>query len=117
MQKHFEGSTRIWYERLKIITLPRGWSSLPHGGIEIATEEEGTGGEEEGAHTGGVDHGYRPEGGTVADELRDDAANEDAQSHTDVPGDEDGAVGGATLVVRGHVDGHILEGGPHMAVA
>ena len=22
-QKHFEGSTRIWYERLKIITLPR----------------------------------------------------------------------------------------------
>ena len=29
-QKHIEGSTRIWYERLKIITLPRELVNIPN---------------------------------------------------------------------------------------
>ena len=48
--------------------------------------------------------------------LRDDTAQEDAQSHANVPGDEDGAVGRAALVVAGYIDGHVLESRPEMSV-
>ena len=92
-------------------------SILPDGGVEVALEEEGLGGEEETGDTGGVDEDDGPEGCTVAEEFGDDASDEDAEAHADVPGDEDGGVGGAALVVAGHVDGHVLEGGPHVAVA
>ena len=40
-----------------------------------------------------------------------------AKSHTDIPRDEDSGVGRTSLVVMGHIDGHILEGWPHVTIA
>ena len=92
-------------------------SILPDGGVEVALEEEGLGGEEEAGNTGSVDEDDGPESSTIAEEFGDDASDKYAESHADVPGDEDGGVGGSALIVAGHVDGHVLEGGPHVAVA
>ena len=92
-------------------------SILPDGGVEVALEEEGLGGEEETGDTCSIDEDDGPEGGTVAEEFGDDASDKDAESHADIPGDKNGGVGGSALIVAGHVDGHVLEGGPHVAVA
>ena len=64
-----------------------------------------------------VDQGDGPEGGSVAQVLGGDAAQEDAKAHADIPGDEDGGVGRAALAVMGHGDHHVLEGRPQVAVA
>ena len=85
--------------------------------IEVAAEEERLGGKEETEHTSAVDQHHRPEGGGIAHEFGDDTADEDAESHANVPRDEDGRVGRAALIVSGHIDSHILEGGPHVTVA
>ena len=86
-------------------------------GVQVALEEESPGGKEEAGDTRGVDEDDGPESSTIAEEFGDDASDKDAESHADVPGDEDGGVGGASLVVAGHVDGHVLEGRPHVSVA
>ena len=49
--------------------------------------------------------------------LGHDATHQDAQSHANVPRDEDGRVGCAALVVLCHIDHHVLECGPHVSVA
>ena len=90
---------------------------LSDGGIEISLKEEAAGGQEEKGDTGGIDGNDGPESGGVAKELADDTAHKDAEPHADVPRNEDGRVSCATLVVRSHADGHILEGGPHVAIA
>ena len=85
--------------------------------VQVTLEEERPGGEEEAGDTCGVDEDDGPEGSAVTEDLRDDASDKYAESHADVPGDENGGVGGTTLVVTGHVDGHVLEGWPHVSVA
>ena len=47
-------------------------------GIQVATEEEGLGGEEEEGDTKGVDEGDSPESGIVAQKLGNDASHENA---------------------------------------
>ena len=91
--------------------------SLTDAVAETALEEERLGGSEESGDTRGIHEDYRPEGGGIAQMLGDDAAQEDAEAHADVPGDEDGGIGRAALVVVRHADGHVLEGGPHVTVA
>lgn len=46
-----------------------------------------------------------------------DAAQQDTQSHADVPRDEDGGVGRSALVMASYVDHHVLESRPHVTVA
>ena len=87
------------------------------GAVEVAAEEKGLGGKEEGGNTDGIDGGYCPKGAGIAQIFSNDTTEEDAKSHADVPRDEDGGVGRATLIVAGYIDGHILEGGPHVTVA
>ena len=93
------------------------FAGLGNSGVEVAAEEEGLRGKEETGDTRGIDNDHRPESGGVAEEFGDDAAQEDAETHANVPGDQDGRVGRATLVVAGYVDGHVLEGRPHVTVA
>ena len=85
--------------------------------IQITSEEKGLGGEEETGDTRGIDHHDRPEGGGIAQELGNHTSHKNAEAHTDVPGDEDGGVGSTPLAVAGHIDGHVLEGGPHVTVS
>lgn len=90
---------------------------LSHCRIQIPAEEEGLCGQEIAGDTWGIDEYYCPESSPIADKLSDDTTNENAKSHADVPWDEDGGVGCAALVAVCHVDGHVLEGWPHVAVA
>ena len=90
---------------------------LPDAVAEPALEEEVLRGHEEAADTGGIDRHDRPEGGSIAEQLGDDASEQDAQAHADVPRDEDGGVGRATLIILGHADGHVLESRPQVSVA
>ena len=85
--------------------------------VQIPFKEERLGAKEEEGDAEGVDQSDGPEGGGIVEELRDDATQQDAETHADVPRDEDGAVGSTPLTVLRHVDGHILEGGPHVTVA
>ena len=55
--------------------------------------------------------------GGEAKTLGDDASEEDAEPHAEIPRDEDGGVGGAALIVAGYFDKHVEEGGIHLAVA
>ena len=87
------------------------------GGIEPARQEEVSGAQEEGGDAHGIDADDGPEGRCIAEVFGNDTSQEDTQSHTHVPGDEDGGIGGAPLVVGCHVDGHVLEGRPHVSVA
>ena len=61
--------------------------------------------------------GHNPEGGGVTGEFADDTAAEHTETDADIPRDEQRGVGGATLVVVGHGDNHVLEGRPEVAVA
>ena len=77
----------------------------------------GAGEGEEGGDACHIHDDHGPEGGQVAERIGDDAAHEHAQAHADVPRDEDAGIGCATLVVAGQIDEHVLERGPHVAVA
>ena len=82
--------------------------------VQVAVQEERLGSQEVEGDTHGIDEGDRPEGSTIAQVLGNDATQEDAQSHTDIPRDEDGGVGRAALVIVCHIDGHILKCRPHV---
>ena len=84
---------------------------------ESALEEEGLGGGEEGGDACGIDDDDGPKGGVIAQILSYDSAEKDAKTHTNVPRNQNGGVGRATLVVVCHADGHVLEGRPHVAIA
>ena len=90
---------------------------LSHCRIQIPAEEEGLRSQEIAGDTWGIDEYYCPESSPIADKLSDDTTNEYAKSHADVPRNEYGRVGSASLVVLGHIDAHILESGPHVSVA
>ena len=85
-------------------------------GIQIAAKEEGLGGKKKECNTKGVDEGDRPESSIVTQMFGNNAPQEDAQTHTNIPRDEDGGVSRASLVIRGYTDGHVLEGGPHVTI-
>lgn len=80
-------------------------------------QEERLGSHKEEGSTDGIDQSYRPEGCCIAQVFCNDAAQQDAQSHTHIPRYQDGGVGRSTLAVVSHADGHILESRPHVAVA
>ena len=85
--------------------------------IEIPLEEKVFCCQKEGQYTGSVDDDYRPEGCLITNQLRDDATNKNTKSHTDVPRNEDSGIRCTPLIVSSRTDGHILESGPHVAVA
>ena len=85
--------------------------------VQVPFKKKALGIEEEEGNTKGVDQDNGPESGRIVDEFRDDTTQKDAETHTDVPWHEDGAIGSASLTVRCHIDSHILEGGPHVTIA
>ena len=64
-----------------------------------------------------VQRSHSPECGVVAKMLGNNAADEHASAHAEVPRGEYGAVGCATLVVLGNGDNHVLESRPHVPVS
>ena len=60
---------------------------------------------------------YGPEGSGVAEIFGYHPAEDDAETHTQIPAGQQGGVGGAALVVMRHRNDHVLEGWPHMPVA
>ena len=85
--------------------------------LDLSFEEELARLEEVEEDAGEVDENDGPEGCSVAKGFGDDATDKDAEPHANVPGDEDGGVGGASLVVVSHRYHHVLEGWPKVAVA
>lgn len=69
----------------KGLSLQRKHLCLFHHFVQITLQEEGLGGKEETGDTSGIDKHYGPKGRVVAQELGDDAAHEDAESHADIP--------------------------------
>ena len=65
----------------------------------------------------GIDGDASPEGGMVAEMLRDGTAGKHAHAHAQIPAGKDGGVGGAALAMGRHVDEYHLESGPQMPVA
>ena len=65
----------------------------------------------------GIDGDACPEGGMVAEMLRDGAACQHAHAHAQIPAGEDGRVSGAARAMGCHVDEYHLESGPQMPVA
>ena len=49
--------------------------------------------------------------------LGHNTSSQDAKSHAQIPRHEDGRVSSASLVIVCHIDGHILESGPHVTIA
>ena len=90
---------------------------LMHRMIQVSLQEERLGGKEEESHAGTVDQNDAPERSGITHKFGDDSTEEYSQTYADVPRHEDGGVGSASLVVVCHVDGHVLEGGPHVTIA
>ena len=62
-------------------------------------------------------HYSSQEGGKISKMLSDDSSEKDSESHSQVPGSQDGGVGSGSAAVRSEVDDHVLHTRPHMPVA